>query len=339
MIRKGQDFGVTGEIAGIYNKNNKNDIAEIVSLAMDAALQTPANIGVPAVLTSYVDTGVTSVLYAPRNATEIAKEVKYGDWTTSTAVFKVREASGYIAPYGDFSPNGRSDINYNFPRREQALFQTVMEYGDFEQELSTEAKLNLIADKQMAAATTISIAANYFYLFGVAGREITGLLNDPNLNPAIAAAATGTSSSTNWADKTLLNIYNDIIALFDELVNQNPNITQSTPLILALSPSSNVQLARSSEYNTSVMDLLNKYFIGGLKIVVLPELEAVNGDKTAYLICPEILGEEVAVTAFSEKFKLFPLVREMSGQKQKAAFSTYGGIIKHPDCIAQMTGI
>ena len=110
-------------------------------------------------------------------------------------------------------------------------------------------------------------------------------------------------------------------------------------MILALSPSSNVQLARSSEYNTSVMDLLSKYFIGGLKIVVLPELEATNGDKTAYLICPEILGEEVAVTAFGEKFKLFPLVREMSGQKQKAAFSTYGGIIKHPDCIAQMTGI
>ena len=220
MIKKGQDFGVTGEIAGVYNKNNKNDIAEIVSLAMDAALQTPANIGVPAVLTSYVDTGVTSVLYAPRNATEVAKEVQYGTWTDSTAIFKVREASGFVAPYGDFSHNGRSDVNYNFPRREQALFQTIIEFGDFEQELSTEAKLNLIADKQMAAATTISIAANYFYLFGVAGREITGLLNDPNLNPAVAAAATGTSSSTKWADKTLLNIYDDIIDLFNELVSQ-----------------------------------------------------------------------------------------------------------------------
>lgn len=338
-MKEANKYGITGDISGCYNRKNKNEVAEIISLAMDAALQTPANIGVPAVLTSYVDTGVTSVLYAPRNATEVAKEVKYGTWTNSTAVFKVREAGGFVAPYGDFSPNGRSDINYNFPRREQALFQTVIEYGDFEQELSTEAKLNLIADKQMAAATTISIAANYFYLFGVANREIVGLLNDPNLNPAITAGATGTSSSTKWADKTLLNIYNDIIALFDELVSQNPNITQSTPMILALSPSSNVQLARSSEYNTSVMDLLSKYFIGGLKIVVLPELEAVNGDKTAYLICPEILGEEVAVTAFGEKFKLFPLVREMSGQKQKTAFSTYGGIVKHPDCIAQMIGI
>lgn len=338
-MKKPIDYGITGDVLGCYNKRNLNDKAEIISLAMDAALQLPANIAVPSVLTSYIDTGITSVLYDPRNATKLAKEVKYGDWTTSTAVFKSREAVGMIAPYNDFSPNGRSDINYNFPRREQALFQTIIEYGDFEEALTAEAKLNLAADKQYAAATTIAIAANHFYLFGVAGREITGLLNDPNLNPAIAAAATGTSSSTKWADKTLLNIYNDIIALFDELVSLNPNITQSDKIILAISPSSNVQLARSSEYNTSVMDLLNKYFVGGLEIVVLPELEAENGDNTAIMLVPEIMGEEVAVTAFGEKYRVFPLVREMSGQKQKIAFSTYGGVIKHADCVAQMTGI
>lgn len=339
MIKEAKDYGITGDVLGCYNKSNLNDKAEIISLAMDAALQLPANIGVPSVLTSYVDAGVTSVLYSPRNATKLAKEVKYGDWTTSTAVFKSREATGMIAPYNDFSPNGKSDINYNFPRREQALFQTVIEYGDFEEALTTEAKLNLAADKQYAAANTIAVAANYFYLFGVAGREITGILNDPNLNPAIAAAATGAASSTKWADKTLLNIYNDIIALFDELVSLNPNITQSDKIILAISPSSNVQLARSSEYNTSVMDLLNKYFVGGLEIVVLPELEAENGDNTAIMLVPEIMGEEVAVTAFGEKYRVFPLVREMSGQKQKIAFSTYGGIIKHYDAIASMTGI
>ena len=312
-MKKPIDYGITGDVLGCYNKRNLNDKSEIISLAMDAALQLPANIAVPSVLTSYIDTGITSVLYDPRNATKLAKEVKYGDWTTSTAVFKSREAVGMIAPYNDFSPNGRSDINYNFPRREQALFQTIIEYGDFEEALTAEAKLNLAADKQYAAATTIAIAANYFYLFGVAGREITGLLNDPNLNPAVAAAATGTSSSTKWVDKTLLNIYDDIIDLFNELVR--------------------------SEYNTSVMDLLNKYFVGGLEIVVLPELEAENGDNTAIMLVPEIMGEEVAVTAFGEKYRVFPLVREMSGQKQKIAFSTYGGVIKHYDAIASMTGI
>ena len=137
----------------------------------------------------------------------------------------------------------------------------------------------------------------------------------------------------------MLQIYDDIIALFTELVEQNPNITQNNKVILALSPSSNVQLARSSEFQKSVMDLLSSFFVGGIEIVVLPELEAANGDKSAYMLVDEILGEEVAITAFGEKFRMFPLVRDLSGNRQKVAFSTYGGIIKHVDCVATMTGI
>ncbi len=338
-IKDAGKYGITGDVAGCYNRKKGGTLAEVAALAMDAALQTVPNIGIPSVLTSYVDTNVTSVLYEPRNATQLAKEMKIGTWTTSTSIFKVREATGFIAPYGDFSPNGRAGVNYNFPRREQALFQAIIEFGDLESDLSAEAKLNLIADKQMAAATTVAIAANKFYLRGVAGREIYGLLNDPNLNPSIAAAATGTSASTKWADKTMLQIYDDIIALFTELVEQNPNITQNNKVILALSPSSNVQLARSSEFQKSVMDLLRSFFVGGIEIVVLPELEAANGDKSAYMLVDEILGEEVAITAFGEKFRMFPLVRDLSGNRQKVAFSTYGSIIKHVDCVATMIGI
>lgn len=332
--------GITGSGAlGFYNMNNKGDVNELLGLAMDAAMQTSPNIGIPSVLTSYVNTEVVNVLFNPRNATKIAREVKMGDWTTSTAIFKVAEETGFIAGYNDKSPNGRSDVNFNFPRREQALFQTVIEYGDFEQELTAQAKLNLVARKQKAAANTVAIAANYFYLFGVAGREIYGLLNDPNLNPAITALPTGASGSTKWADKNMLAIYNDIVALFKELVSNQENINQSLKVILAVSPSTNVELARASEYNNSVMDLLNKYFVGGLEVVVLPELDNLNGDNMALMTVRSVLDEEVAITAFGEKYRVFPLVREMSSQNQKIAFSTYGGIVLQPSCVATMTGI
>ena len=337
-IKDAGKYGITGDVLGCYNRK-KGGTAEVAALAMDAALQTVPNIGIPSVLTSYVDTEITSVLYDPRNATKLADEVKMGSWTTSTAIFKVLEATGFVAPYGDFSSKGRGGVNYNFPRREQALFQTIIEYGDLESDLSAEAKLNLIADKQKGAATTVAIAANKFYLRGVAGREVYGLLNDPNLAPAIAAAATGTSSSTKWADKTMLQIYNDIIALFTELVEQNPNITQDMPITLALSPSSNVQLGKTTDFGMSVMESLKNFFVGGIEIVVLPELEAVNGDKTAYMKVKSILGENVALNAFGEKFRMFPVVRDLSGNRQKVAFSTYGGIIKHVDCVATMTGL
>ncbi len=87
------------------------------------------------------------------------------------------------------------------------------------------------------------------------------------------------------------------------------------------------------------MDMLKKYFVGGIEIIVLPELEESNGDSQMIMSVEEIDGEQVAEAAFGEKFRVFPLVREMSGQKQKIAFSTYGSIIKQPSGIAVMTGI
>lgn len=331
--------GITGDAKGFYKKSNKSDINDIITAAMDAAMVTSPNIAIPAVLTSYVNNEVTDVLYNPRNATKIAKEVKIGDWTTTTAIFKVAEEMGYIAGYNDRSPNGRSDVNFTFPRREQALFQTIIEYGDFEQELTAQAKLDLVSRKQKAAATTVSIAANYFYLFGVSGKEIYGLLNDPNLNPAITALPTGTNNSTQWADKDMLAIYNDIITLFKQLISQQQNINQNLKVKLAISPTTNAELARSSQFNTSVMDLLNKYFVGGFEIITLPELENLNGDRTAIMTVDEIEGEAVAFTAFGEKYRVFPLVRDISSQKQKIAFSTYGGVIMQPSCFAMMIGI
>lgn len=334
-----KQYGITGQVAGFYSRKNLKSRQEAMDAAMDAALETSPSIAVPVAMTAYVDTDVTSVLFNPFNATELFPEVKKGDWTAPFAIFKVREATGSIAPYGDYSPNGRSDVNYNFPTREQTRFQTIIEYGDFEEALSAEAKMNLVADKQYAAANTVQMAANYMYLFGVEGAESYGLLNDPNLNPAIAASATGTGSGTKWDTKTTVQIYNDILALFAQLVEQNKNITQSLPVTLAVPPTRNVILGRATDFNISVEDMLRKYFKGGLTIVILPELEEANGDASCILAVKEIKGEQVALCGFGEKYRLGRLVPDLSSFKQKAMFSTYGGIIKHVSCIATMTGI
>lgn len=334
-----QQYGITGQVAGFYSRKNHKSRREAIEAAMDAALETSPNIAVPAAMTAYVDTDVTSVLFDPFNATELFPEVKKGDWTAPYAIFKVREATGSIAPYGDFSPSGRSDVNYNFPTREQCRFQTIIEYGDFEEALTAEAKMNLVADKQYAAATTVQMAANFMYLFGVAGSESYGLLNDPNLNPAIAAAATGAGGGTKWDTKSTVAIYNDILSLFARLVEQNKNISPAMPVTLAVPPTRNVLLGRATDFNISVADMLGKYFKGGLKIVILPELEEADGDASCVLSVKEIKGEQVALCGFGEKYRLGRLVPDLSSFKQKAMFTTYGGVIKHVSCIATMTGI
>ena len=67
--------------AGIVFDSAKEFIAE------DAAITAP-NIGVPAVLTTYVDPAIVRILTAPRNARRIFGERRKGDWTTSSAMFK-----------------------------------------------------------------------------------------------------------------------------------------------------------------------------------------------------------------------------------------------------------
>lgn len=205
--------------------------------------------------------------------------------------------------------------------------------------LSSAAKLNLAAEKQRAAATRLEIDANKFYLLGVSGQEIYGIFNDPNLPSAITAAATGTSSSTKWADKDTKAIYDDILALFSELSQQSGGlIDQTTPLKLCLSPAMNAYLGSATDFNISVLKMLDGYF-SALEVVVFPELASLDGDQTVFLIAPEVGGQRSATLAFGEKMRAGRVVPDMSSFRQKFVGTTYGGIVYMPFAFASMTGV
>ena len=186
-------------------------------IAQDAALITTPNTTVPAELLAYIDPMVIEILTAPRRAREIFGEEKKGDWTTPYMKWRVDEMTGKTEPYSDYANGTTSGVNSEWQTRVQYVFQTSITYGDFEVDMSSTAKVNLAASKQRAAANVIDIDQNRFYLLGVAGKEIYGILNDPNLPAAITAGATGTGGSTKWADKTTVQIYNDVLALFAQL--------------------------------------------------------------------------------------------------------------------------
>ena len=107
--------------AGIVFDSAKEFIAE------DAAITAP-NIGVPAVLTTYVDPAIVRILTAPRNARRIFGERRKGDWTTSSAMFKAVEATGSTAPYADYSNAATSDVNVVYPERDNYVYQTTIRY-------------------------------------------------------------------------------------------------------------------------------------------------------------------------------------------------------------------
>ena len=308
-------------------------------IAQDAALITTPNTTVPAELLAYIDPMVIEILTAPRRAREIFGEEKKGDWTTPYMKWRVDEMTGKTEPYSDYANGTTSGVNSEWQTRVQYVFQTSITYGDFEVDMSSTVKVNLAASKQRTAANVIDIDQNRFYLLGVAGKEIYGILNDPNLPAAITAGATGTGSSTKWADKTTVQIYNDVLALFAQLSEQSSGlIDKDTPLKLCLSPELAVRLGAATDFNVSVLDMLKRYF-SRIDIVTVPELHSMTAGETMFLIAPEVNGQRSGTLAFGEKMRAGRVVPDLSSFRQKFVGTTYGGIVLMPFAFAQMTGM
>ena len=313
----------------------------VARLAQDAALVTTANTTVPVEFTAYIDPLVVEILTAPLNARQVFNEEKKGDWTTSYDKWRSDEIVGQSEPYSDFANGTTSGINSQWMAREQYRFQTSISYGDLEVDLSATAKINLATSKQRSAATILDIDSNKFYLCGVEGHEIYGILNDPNLPASIvAAAANGAGSSTKWSAKTTRQIYEDVLSLFQQLAKQSQGrITNRDALKLCVSPAMNVMLGRATDFNVSVLTMLQSYFTGAFEIVVLPELASITAGETVFMIAPEVAGTPTGVLAFGEKIRAGRLIPAESSFRQKFVATTYGGIVLQPFAFASMTGM
>lgn len=316
---------------GFITKDNRQ------RLASDAAMITGANSGVPALFTTYIDPMVIDILTAPTRAREIFGEVKKGDWTNTGAMFETVEQMGCSTAYSDYGNGAMSDVNVNYPYRQNYLAQTHIRYGDHETAVSGKAMIDLVSKKQKAVATIINTDENKFYLYGVQGKEIYGLLNEPNLPAAITASSVNTNK-TKWADKDTQQIYDDVLLLAAELFkNSQGNIDEKSDLVLCVSPASNVLLGKSTINNVSVKDMLNKYF-SNLSIVTLPELTADSGT-SILLIARSVMGTPTAQLGYSEKMRAMRIVPYTSYYEQKFVFGTYGAIVYLPFAIAKMTGV
>lgn len=332
MKQYGIVFDTGAPIRGILANDS------IDQLANDAAMVTAANSGVPVEFTSYIDPMVIPILTATHGAREIFGEVKKGDWTTSYARFQTSEITGEVEAYTDYGQGGASDVNPTFPVRTQYIYQTNIRYGDREVDVASRARLQLAADKQRAAATVIDIASNKFALYGVAGLEIYGLLNDPNL-PADVSSLPNANDKTLWAEKSTKEIYEDVLHLFGKMADRGAgHIDANTELVLATSPATQVQLGKATDFNISARQMLETYF-PKIRFVALPELAKETGGTSILLVAPTIEGLPTAQIGFSEKFRAMRLIPESSSFHQKFVGSSYGTIIYRPFAIGKMTGV
>lgn len=312
--------------------------AKMEQLAKDAALVTTPNALVPAEFTAYIDPVVVEILTAVRNARKLFGEVKKGDWTAPYAKFRVEEITGVTTPYTDYADGAVAGVNPTWPSREQYIFQTTIKYGDLESDIAAVAKMNLAASKQKAAARVIDIDANKFYLYGVSGKAIYGLLNDPNLNSAVTPITVG--GQTVWSAKGANDIYNDILKLWADIKTKSGgNVDEDTDIVLAVCPESSSEMGKINTLGISVFQMLANLFKDRLTIVELPELYDANSGSTVFMGAKKVLENPVAQLAFGEKYRAHPIVRKTSSFEQKISASTYGCVLYYPFAVGTMTGV
>lgn len=324
------------ENSGINLQNFKGFITKDEVMDADTGVPTPitnANIGVPAELLIYFDPKAIEALTAPRNATLLFDEVINGDWTTEKTKFRIEEKTGSIAPYGDFSDAGNSNVNNEWVATDVFRFQTMLKYGDLEVAKNSAAKVDLVAAEQRSATNTINLYGNRYYMYGVNGLNIFGIINHPLLPAALTPATV--SGKTLWSDKSADAIYDDINSIVGNLQDKSQGIIDANIKgKLALSPVLMKSLTKRNSFGISVRDMITKSF-PNLQIVSIPEFATASGDY-AFVVANEVLGIPVGECITSQKMRTFNLIQDVSSWKQKVAAATCGFVFKSPIGLSRM---
>ena len=248
------------------------------------------------------------------------------------------ESEGEVSSYGDYSENGVASANADFPQRQSYHYQVNTQWGEKELAQAGLAKIDWANRQSVASILTLNKFQNKTYFYGVAGLQLYGLLNDPNLSAAIVPT-TKTAGGTGWLLATGTEVIADITKLYVKLQNQaNGMIDRETKMTLAMSPISDGNgMTKVTDFNVTVAEKLKKIY-PNMTVQTAVEYSSPSGE-LMQLIADEIEGQRTADTAFTEKLRAHPIITLSSSFKQKKSQGTWGTIIYRPAFIAQMLGI
>lgn len=318
-----------------------------VQLAMDSqqALITTSNAGIPAYLANYVDPKFIEILTAPNKAAQLIGESQMGDWTKQTLTFPAVEYTGEVSSYGDYSENGSTGVNMEFPQRQPYHYQTITQWGERQLEVADLAKLDYASRMNNASANVLNKFQNDTYFYGVAGLQNYGLLNDPALSAAITPGAKvfNVGASGPWTTSGIVTaqateIFADLQALFRQAVKQCGGLIDTeAKFTFAMSTLSDSALSTTNQYNVNVRDMIAKNYPNAT-VKTAPQYTTASGE-LVQLILEDIEGEPVATCVYTEKLRAHKLIAGHSSYSQKKSQGSAGAMIYRPMGIAQLLGV
>ncbi|CAM2143790.1 DUF2184 domain-containing protein [Pararobbsia alpina] len=309
-------------------------------MAMDAAgpLVTVGNNGIPAMLTNYFEPETIEILVAPMNSELLYDAVQKGDWTDDTVTFLEVESVGETATYGDYSGNGMSGHNTNFPQRQGYGYQTNTQWGDRQMDMAARARLNYAGNQQAASALILRKKENAINLFGVSGLQNYGLMNDPSLSTPVAPTVGATTGATTWALKNSDEIYEDFVTLWaNEIAAGNGTVNTKTPCKVGMPNIVEQNLTKQNSFGQVLRDRL-KLAYPNMEIETVPEF-ATSGGNLVQMIATKVEGKVTGQLGFAERMRAHGVVRHASSFAEKKSGRSWGAIIYRPFLVNAMLGV
>jgi Uncharacterized protein conserved in bacteria (DUF2184) len=323
-------------------------VSEVFGADDTQGLITTASISSPVQFLQSWLPGFVRVMTAARKIDELIGITTAGKWDDEEVIQGVLEPLGEAVLYGDYTNVPLSSWNLNFERRTVLRFEKGIKVGILEDARSARVRVNNAAEKRAAASLSLDITRNRmgFYGFNGGTNRTYGFLNDPSLPAYVTAAATGTGSSTLWANKTFLNITADLRGMFSRLrtASQDQIDPSTTVTTLALPTNAVDYLTVTSDFGISVRDWLKQTY-PKCRVVSAPELNLANGGaNVAYLYADKVDdggsdGGATWVQIIPSRFQALGTEKQAKAYLEDFSNATAGVMVKRPFAVQRLTGI
>lgn len=342
-----EDHGIVfhDDVEGFYGNELddkgalRNRVVKNFNFAADAqpGLVTTSNAGIPAYLSTWIDPEMIRTVLQPLAVAQIWGERQTGNWLTDQIMFTQIETVGYTSAYGDFSQDGMTDANVDFPYRQTFHYQTWTKWGEKELEKYGLARISYATELNTSSALILNQYQNKTYAFGVAGLQLYGTLTDPNLS-AYVTPVTKVAGGTSWTNATPNEIVQDIQKLYAQLQTQAPGVwDENQQFTLVIPPQISPYLGNQNSFGLIARAQVLA-FLPNLRIVQVPQYATPAGN-VIQLIATKVNGQDTGYCAYTDKLRLHKLETYSSYFQQKKSQGTAGCIIRYPLAVAQLIGV
>lgn len=310
-------------------------------------LVTTASLGTPVQFLQNWLPGFVFVNTAARCIDDFIGLMITGEWSDEQIVQGILERTGTSQLYGDYTNVPLSSWNTNYNYRTVVRFEEGLKVGNLEAARAARQQVNDAGMKREAAALELEIQRNAvgFYGFNSGNNNTYGFLNDPGLS-AYVEVAEGASTTTEWIDKTFLEICQDIRTGVVALrTNSQGTIDPSKiPLTLAVATNCVDWLSKTSDFGISVSDWL-KVAYPLIRVVSAPQLnEAYTSENVFYLYADRIDdmstdGGKVWIQPVPIKFQVLGVQQLAKAYEEDYSNATAGAMCKRPYAVVRYFGI